>query len=287
MAVDQVDHRLPGGPVIARDWDRHPRRRPAWKALGQQAFRRDRLECLDHGAAQQLRYLDALRHTALDGVDRRTAGVGIIIPGIDHDEFGPGVVEEVRWQQGNVPLGMERITRSAPATASCTPTALTPIAPANASRLSGPRELAIRTRCPAVANFRARTEPSWPAPMIPIFLCCSRKRGACPPEGGRHTGWWVLVLSQDYLLLATGPGGEERKVQCQFRFQVEIPLDVWCRNVRASRPHLRARRRNRGLARQAARDRHGRTISTADRAAATRGCFRGFARAREREKPRR
>src|SRR5215207_7316695 len=56
-------------------------------------------------------------------------------------------------------------------TASATGTAVAPASPARSAIVSGPREFARRTVCPAALSLRARVAPMLPAPRIPIFMC--------------------------------------------------------------------------------------------------------------------
>ena len=66
--------------------------------------------------------------------------------------------------------GMERITTSTSATASAAVTARPPKASTSGSIVSGPRELATLTSCPAALSFRTKVFPMWPVPKMPIFM---------------------------------------------------------------------------------------------------------------------
>src|SRR6218665_292379 len=73
--------------------------------------------------------------------------------------------------------GMERITASTSATASAAETARPPKASTSAPIVSGPRELATFTSCPAALNLWTKVFPMWPTPMMPIFIGCAP---SCP-----------------------------------------------------------------------------------------------------------
>src|SRR5947209_3898259 len=69
--------------------------------------------------------------------------------------------------------GIERMTTSTSSTASAAETARAPEASTSASIVSGPRELATFTSCPAAPSLSANVFPMWPTPRMPIFTRAS------------------------------------------------------------------------------------------------------------------
>ncbi|MNC49119.1 hypothetical protein D3C75_982740 [compost metagenome] len=65
--------------------------------------------------------------------------------------------------------GIESINTSTSLTVCSALTGKAPVSSVSASIVSGPRELATFTLCPAAASLRARVLPMWPVPSIPML----------------------------------------------------------------------------------------------------------------------
>ena len=66
--------------------------------------------------------------------------------------------------------GIELINTLTSTKASAVVTGLAPQESRSAAIVSGPREFATFTLCPASLNLRVKTEPMEPVPRIPIFM---------------------------------------------------------------------------------------------------------------------